>query len=285
MHSRQDTRGQELITEQRSQQPEAVGLERPRFAASATEDLLLGSRRLRAVFMQTPMRFAGRDTPLLRAGVSEPAAILIRSGFACHACTLSDGRRAILRVLLSGDFGGLHNLVMARAMEDIIAANRVGYYMLPAAALRELLPEPSVSTFVLAQIAEGRWRADRLAASIGRLDAHARICVLLLDIYDRLRFRGLISRPTFNLPLTQEQIADHLGLTLVHVNRTLRRLREEKIVLVDRQVVIIQDLDRLRDLARGLPQSADLPDASVTGERGPEFIAEYPPPSISLSTP
>jgi len=285
MHSCQENEDKELMTEQQGRQPDAVVLERPRFAASATEDLLLGSRRLRAVFMQTPMRFAGRDTPLLRAGVSEPSAILIRSGFAYHSCTMPDGRRAILRILLTGDFGGLHNIVMARAIEDIIAANRVGYHMLPAAALRELLPEPSIPTFVLAQIAEGRWRADRLAASIGRLDAHARICVLLLDIHDRLRYRGLINRPTFNLPMTQEQIADHLGLTLVHVNRTLRRLREEKIVLVDRQVVIIQDLDRLRDLARGLPQSADLPDASATGERGPELMPEYPPPSVSLAGP
>jgi CRP-like cAMP-binding protein len=217
------------------------------------------------------MRFAGRETALLRAGVTEPAAILIRNGFAYRSCALSDGRRAILHVMLSGDFGGLHNIVLARTMEDIIAANRVGYHALGAAALRELLVDPCVSTFLLAQIAEGRWRADRLAASIGRLDAHARICVLLLDIHDRLRHRGLINRPTFNLPLTQEQIADHLGLTLVHVNRTLRRLREEKIVLVDRQVVIIQDMERLREFAQGLPQPAEMPEPPErTGERPSE---------------
>ena len=70
---------------------------------------------------------------------------------------------------------------------------------------------------------------------------------------------------TFNVPLTQEQMADHLGLTLVHVNRTLGRLREERIVLVDRQVVIIMDLDRLRDAARGLPEPIDL--ISPTGDR------------------
>ena len=120
--------------------------------------------------------------------------------------------------------------------------------------------------FILAQLTEQRWRSDRLAASIGRLDAHARLCVLLLDIHDRLRHRGLISHATFNLPLTQEQIADHLGLTLVHVNRTLRRLRKEKIVLVDRQVVIIQDMERLRELAQGLPQAAEMPEAAAVLE-------------------
>jgi CRP-like cAMP-binding protein len=248
-------------------QPLGETFERPRFAPAATEDLLLGGRRLRAAFLQTPQRFAGRDTPLLRAGVSEPAAILIRSGFAYRSCMLPDGRRAILRILLSGDHAALDNAVLARAMEDIFAANRVGYHLLGAAALREMLTDPGVSMFLLAQIAEARWRADRLAASIGRLDAHARICVLLLDVHDRLRHRELINRPMFNLPLTQEQIADHLGLTLVHVNRTLRRLREERIVLVDRQVIIIQDIERLRELAQGLPQSAEFPETPALPER------------------
>lgn len=252
------------------QAAQASALERPRFAAGATEALLLGGRRLRAAFMQTPMRFGGRDMPLLRAGVSEPAAILIRSGFAYRSCTLPDGRRAILRVLLSGDFACLDNIVLARTMEDVFAANRVGYHLLSASSLRHLLDDPPISMYLLAQMAESRWRSDRLAASIGRLDAHARICVLLLDIHDRLRHRDLIARPTFNLPLTQEQIADHLGLTLVHVNRTLRRLREEKIVLVDRQVVIIQDLERLRTMALGLPQPAEMPEPSTAQERAPE---------------
>jgi CRP/FNR family transcriptional regulator len=249
------------------EQLQPAGWERPHFAPTATEELLLGGRRLRAAFMQTPQRFAGRDTPLLRAGVSEPAAILIRSGFAYRACTLPDGRRAILRVLLTGDFAGLHNIVLSRAIGDVFAASRVGYHLLGAAALHALLADPCVSMFLIAQAAEARLLADRLAASIGRLDAHARLCVLQLDIYDRLRHRDLISRPTFNLPLTQEQIADHLGLTLVHVNRTLRRLREERIVLVDRQIVIIQDIERMRALAQGLPQSAELPEAPGATER------------------
>lgn len=244
--------------------PGADNAQRPRFAAAATEDLLVGGRRLRQAFMQTPQRFAGRDAPLIRAGVSEPAAILIRSGFAFRGCVLPDGRRAILRLLVSGDFAGLNNMVLARAFEDVRGANRVGYHLLGADTLRPLIEDRCVSLFVLARMAEARWRSDRLAASIARLDAHARICVLLLDIYDRLRHRGLINRLSFNLPLTQEQIADHLGLTLVHVNRTLRRLREERIVLVDRQVVIIQDIERVRELAQGLPEAAEIPDQPIS---------------------
>jgi CRP/FNR family transcriptional regulator, anaerobic regulatory protein len=235
--------------------------ERPRYAAAAVEDLLTGSRRLRAAFLETPLRFAGRDQPLIRAGQPDAPALLIRNGFAYRSCVLADGRRAILDILLAGDIAALDHVVLAHPIEDITTADRVGYHALDAAVLRGLMADQAIVLSVMSVVATARWRADRLAAAIGRLDAQAKICVMLLDIYERLMRRGLIGRPTFNLPLTQEQIADHLGLTLVHVNRTLRRLREAKIALIDRQVVIILDLGRLRELVRGLPQPADLLDA------------------------
>jgi DNA-binding transcriptional regulator LsrR (DeoR family) len=57
---------------------------------------------------------------------------------------------------------------------------------------------------------------------------------MIYGIYERLRHQELIQRPTFNLPLTQDQIADHLGLTMVHISRTLRRMRDEKLLFVYR---------------------------------------------------
>ena len=239
-------------------------LERPGFAAAAVADLLTGAQRLRQAFLQTPMRFARRDTPLARAGDPEPAIFLLHSGFAYRSCPLADGRRAILDILVPGDVTGLDHIVLASPIEDIAAADRVSYRALGAAAVRALMADQPVALHILAVIAEARWRGDRLAASLGRLDAHARICLMLLDIYERLRRRELINRPSFNLPFTQEQIADHLGLTLVHVNRTLRRLREEHLVLVDRQVVIITDLDRLRVLVRSSCPAVELPEPAAS---------------------
>jgi CRP/FNR family transcriptional regulator len=240
-----------------------------RFAATATEDLLLGARRLRHAFLQTPIRNVGRDVPLVSAGDREPHVVLVRNGFAYRSCLLADGRRSILDVLVSGDIVGLDNIVLARSIEDITAAGRVGYNTLSAAVVRQLMTDPCIALHLTALLAAARWRGDRLAASIGRLDAQARLCVMLLDIHDRLRRQGLIGRPTFNLPLTQEQIADHLGLTLVHINRTLRKLREEKVVLVDRQVVIILDLERMRSVAQGLPQCVDLPEPLAAADGAP----------------
>src|SRR5262249_52418417 len=151
----------------------------------------------------------------------------------------------ILDVLVPGDVAGLDHAVLAHPINEITAANRVTYTTLDPARLRALMADRCVALSVMAQIAEVRWRSDRLSAMIGRLDAEARIAALILNIHDRLRRRGLTNHLSFNLPLTQEQIADHLGLTLVHVNRTLRRMREERLLLVDRQVVMIMDQESL----------------------------------------
>jgi CRP-like cAMP-binding protein len=141
-----------------------------------------------------------------------------------------------------------------------VAAGQLAHYALAPPAFRALLSQPQSALRIMALVVQVKQRVERVAAMIGRFDAHARLCTLLLDIHDRLRRRELISAPTYALPLTQEQIADHLGLTLVHVNRTLRRLRQEGLIMIDRQVVTITDPDRVRMLTHGLPQTLEIPE-------------------------
>jgi CRP-like cAMP-binding protein len=184
-------------------------------------------------------------------------------GIALRSHALADGSRAIIDLLLPGDFGGLDHLV-GGSNDELTAAGTVGYRAMRPVALRNMMVNPAVALRVIALMAETRWRIDRNMSAVLRLDARERVALFLLDIYDRLRRRDLISRPTFALPLTQEQIADHLGMTMVHLNRTLRRLREEKLAIVAQQVVMITDLDRLRAVVAGMPPlSETLPAADV----------------------
>src|SRR5205085_1500733 len=115
--------------------------------------------------------------------------ILFRSGFGFRSCVLADGRRAIVDILVPGDVAGLDNLVWANPIEEISAANRVGYHALDPASARELLKDEKAALRLAALFAEGRWRSDRLAAMLCRLDAQARIGALVLSIHDRLRRR------------------------------------------------------------------------------------------------
>jgi CRP-like cAMP-binding protein len=99
-------------------------------------------------------------------------------------------------------------------------------------------------------LAQRQQRTDQQLISVLSLDARGRVATMLFDVYTRLRRRRLIAGLTYNLPLTQMQIGSYLGLTVVHVNRVLRCLREERIVQLEKHCVTILDLDRLRVLAQ-----------------------------------
>lgn len=225
----------------------------PIYASGASEDLLTGGQLLRRAFLEAPLRSGERGAVLISADEPVPPAMLFHRGVAYRSFAMPDGRRSIVDILLPGDIIGLDHAVLGRSGHEVIAANRVGYRQLDAAVVRALMANPQIALRALALAGEARWRVDRHLVEVTRFDARGRIAALLLSVYERLRRRELIARPTFNLPLTQEQLADHLGITMVHVSRTLRRMREERLVIVERQVVIILDLEELRRAASGSP--------------------------------
>jgi CRP-like cAMP-binding protein len=229
------------------------------FAAAVSEDILAGDRLLRRAFLEAPMHSAQRDTTIISADDREPPALLIHRGVAFSSHNFPDGRRAIIDIMLPTDVFCIEHALLARSNRDIVAASPMGYRMLPASNLRQLMAAPQIAARMFALMAEARWRSDDRIAALSRLDAYHRIAQFLLGIYDRLRRAGLINRATFNLHLTEDQIGDHLGMTMVHVSRIFRRLRQDKVALVDRQVVIILDVQRLRAIVAGLAPAATAP--------------------------
>src|SRR5436305_14965237 len=145
-------------------------------------------------------------------------------------------------------------------------------------AVPQLMTTPAISLRIVARMAEPRLRMERHVAAVIKLDARQRMIVFLLDLYERLRRRDLISRPSFNLPLTQEQLADHFGMTMVPVNRTLRRLREDRLAMGANHVVILTDVDRMRAVAPiALP--AAHPPATIAG--ADEELPAAPAPLVT----
>src|SRR3954466_1403051 len=92
-------------------------------------------------------------------------------------------------------------------------------------------------------------RLHNWVTALGRGNAEERIATLLLDLRGRLFQAGLANGSEIQMPLTQQEIGDHLGLTLVHVNRVLRRLRENGIVTVQRGIITVDDITRLAKIA------------------------------------
>jgi CRP-like cAMP-binding protein len=130
-----------------------------------------------------------------------------------------------------------------------LALNSVTVEPLPADhRLIELMADRSIALYLAWLLSKRQRRADRLLAAISSLDARGRVAMMVLDFYTRLRRRKLVMGSTYNLPLTQVQIGQYLGLTMVHVNRVLRALRDERIVNLERHCVTILDLERLTSL-------------------------------------
>jgi CRP-like cAMP-binding protein len=238
------------------------------YAPAVVEPLLAGARAGRRAFLDGRSLAFARDAPLQLESGGEPAVFLVARGFAFRSTAFSDGRRSILDVLLPGDIVGLESLVMARPSHDFHAAGNVSGKLIAASRLRAMLGEQSTATWLFALMSEARERMDRVAASVARSDARERLAAFFLDIYDRLRRRDLAIGDSFDLPLTQEQIGDHLGLTMVHVNRVLRQLREAGLMTSNRNRVVLTDVERLRSLAleRRITPIAEVAPRSRIGE-------------------
>jgi len=229
------------------------------YSGAITEGLLTGGRTLRAAFLNTAVQTVGGGSTLIRVDERDAPVFLIRRGFAYRFCDLENGRRAIVDILIPGDIAGLDHVLVARPVSEFTAAGQLSLNALSASAVRTLMQDQNISFRILSLMAEARWRIERLATTVMRMEARERIATFILGMYQRLRRHGLINGLSFNLPLTQEQIGDHLGLTDVHVNRTLRQLREKQLVIIDRQVVMIMDFDGLRSLLHGIAEPAYMP--------------------------
>jgi CRP/FNR family transcriptional regulator len=238
-------------------------------APVASEDISAGAEVLRRAFLAVPDLSAKRGAVIIRANAADPPSLLIARGAAYQSLTLPDGRRSITDIVLPADIVGADHSVLGHSNHDIVAASHVTYRLLQAAQMRELMRDPRVAFHTLALSAEARWRANSHLSAITRLNARGRLAWMIISIFERLRRNDLISGLSFNLPLTQEQIGDYLGITVVHVSRTLQRMREERLALVDRHVVLIRDLDALRRVAAGLPplDAAASPMSSPTTRR------------------
>lgn len=218
--------------------------------AELYEDLAQGKRALRAAFRQSPAQPVEAGARIIAPEGPSEAVYCLIGGWAYRAREWPGGRRAIIDIYLPGDVIGLEAALSSRPSDTVVALTPLTLQAIETRiAMPRLLGQRTVALFAYWLLCEQQRRVDRLAATIARFDAEGRLATMLLDFYERLRRRELITALSYTMPLTQQQIGDHLGLTLVHVNRVLRSLRERQIVNLDRHVVTIRDLGLLQSLA------------------------------------
>jgi CRP-like cAMP-binding protein len=165
-------------------------------------------------------------TEIIRAGDDSPEIYTLYAGWAFRFKTLPDGRRQILNFLLPGDLLGLQAAMFDAAQHGIEALTDVELCLLPRRKVWSLFGEMPGLAFDVAWLgAREEGHVDENLTSAGRRSATERVAALIVMLYKRAKVLDLVTNETFAFPLTQQHIADALGLSLVHTNKTLARLR------------------------------------------------------------
>jgi CRP-like cAMP-binding protein len=200
--------------------------------------------------LKTAHGFARAGTELIRVGTAAGALRTLFSGWAIRSAWFDDGSRQIFEVLLPGDLFGIEALLGETAWYATQAITDVSYCVFDTELQSELFDHHPELARKLARHLGHRLRAqDGQLAKNGRRTADARLAGFLVDLHHRLVRRGMAGEQSFPFPLTQQQLADVLGLTIVHVNRVLKHLRNAGLVVVSNRQVVIHDAARLVQLA------------------------------------
>jgi CRP-like cAMP-binding protein len=163
---------------------------------------------------------------IIRAGEEAPEIYTLYAGWAFRYKMLTDGRRQILNFLLPGDLLGLQAAMFDAAQHGIEALTEVQLCLLPRRKVWSLFGEMPGLAFDIAWLgSREESHVDENLTSAGRRTATERVAALIVMLFKRARTLGLVEGETFAFPLTQQHIADALGLSLVHTNKTLARLR------------------------------------------------------------
>jgi len=213
--------------------------------------LASGRRDLMTKLLSSPLYTFGSGERLATHAVSPSAIYHIRAGWACRFHDLPEAPRAIIYIFLPGDVIGVDVALRRRTSGGVLSLTSVTAGVIEGQdTLVDLMVCRHTALYITWLLTQRQQRTDRQLISVLSLDARGRVATILLDVYTRLRRRRLITGLTYSLPLTQMQFASYLGITVVHVNRVLRYLREERIVQLEKHCVTILDLDRLRKLAQ-----------------------------------
>jgi CRP-like cAMP-binding protein len=185
---------------------------------------------------------------ILRQGDCPSCVFLLDEGWAAACVVRRDGSQHVTKFHLKGDLVGAPSMALANRAESFIALTPVSLRRIELSdfmRLFEARPRFAAAMFLSAQ----RERVSLMDAltNLGRASALQRLCWVLVDFYHRLAVAGLVEQDRFHLPITQERLADYLGMTAVHLNRMIRTLRQAQLVEWDRTCVRIPDVVALAE--------------------------------------
>jgi CRP-like cAMP-binding protein len=186
---------------------------------------------------------------------------LLLTGLAIRYTMLSDGKRQITAIHVPGDFVDLHSYPLEIMDHSVAALTDATFATFPHSALDSIMQQqPALAkTLWMLTLLDSAIHREWLVA-MGGLAAPARTAHLFCELYIRLETVGLTSSEGYDFPINQGDLADVLGLSPVHMNRTLQELRAERLIEFQQGRVSILDRKRLEAVAQFDPRYLHLRD-------------------------
>jgi CRP-like cAMP-binding protein len=195
-------------------------------------------------------RLYGAHENILSEGDHSPENHLVLSGLACRYKLLENGTRQILAFLVPGDLCDAEIFILKEMDHSICTLTPSLIASIPGESMRDLLlKRPGIALALWWGTLQDEGVLRERLIDVGRRDAYSRIAFLIYELLLRLRAVSLIDKPEFEFAATQTDIADALGLTPVHVNRMLQRLREAGLIGIEGKIWTVRDAEGLRKAA------------------------------------
>lgn len=200
--------------------------------------------------VQGDMRVFRRQEDIAKAGAAPGCAVVVVQGFVQRYLARRDGSRQVHGFYIPGDAPSFESLHLDYLDNSLGAVVQSEVAMIPHSEIHGLMHErPNILQLIWRSslIQSARYREWLMRNS--RLSAHASMAHLFCEMYTRSHAAGLVDRGSCHMPLTQEMLADALGLTGVHVNRTLQQLRETGMVDHKSGRLFVHDMRKLATFA------------------------------------
>ena len=187
---------------------------------------------------------------IVQAGTTLSQCTLLCEGYVCRYRDLADGQRQIMEIHVPGDFLDLHSFLLKQLEHNVGTMAPVVYASVPHEAIRIITEtQPHLARMLwFSTLLDAAIHRERIL-SVGRRSAAARIAHLFCELYVRLELVGLAQEGRYRLPLTQGDLADTTGLTSVHVNRMLKKLRGDGLLTFRGGEAVIHDWEGLQRVA------------------------------------
>lgn len=211
------------------------------------------------VAMLEGLQHAGPGEDIISDGDPVDCVRVVLSGWLCRYKTLEDGRRQIVNFVLPGESCDAHAFLLPTIDHSIAAMTPVVYSEIKRAQYERLTADDrSLAEALLCEMLLNIAIQREWAINLGRRVALERVAHLFCEIFERLRPVGLVDGDSCSLPVTQMDLADATGLSVVHFNRTLQELRASRLIVLRDRTLTIGDLDALKATALYSPNYLQL---------------------------